>query len=54
MSILVEICEPLHLKTDGSVSVRKVYPLHIDYISALHEGLSEWNNANDEKFYSDL
>ncbi len=42
------------LKLDGSVSVRKVRPLDIDYISALSGTLSEWNSAEDEDAYHDL
>lgn len=64
MTIPAEIRENLQLKTgdtvswdlklDGSVSVRKVRPLDIDYISALSGTLSEWNSAEDEDAYRDL
>jgi len=64
MTIPAEIRENLQLKTgdtvswdlklDGSVSVRKVRPLDIDYISALSGTLSEWNSVEDEEAYHDL
>jgi len=64
MTIPAEIRENLQLKTgdtvswdlklDGSVSVRKVHPLDIDYISALSGTLSEWNSVEDEDAYRDL
>jgi len=64
MTIPIQIRESLHLKAgdtlswdskpDGSVSVRKVSPLDIDYISALSGTLSEWNSAEDEEAYRDL
>ncbi|WP_138120726.1 AbrB/MazE/SpoVT family DNA-binding domain-containing protein [Bathymodiolus heckerae thiotrophic gill symbiont] len=64
MTIPAEIRENLQLKTgdtvswdlklDGSVSVRKVRPLDIDYISALSGTLSEWNSVEDEEAYRDL
>ncbi|GAW86897.1 antitoxin PrlF [Bathymodiolus platifrons methanotrophic gill symbiont] len=64
MTIPIEIRENLHLKTgdtlawdakpDGSVSVRKVTPLDLDYISAVSGTLSEWNSAADEEAYRDL
>jgi len=64
MTIPAEIRENLQLKTgdtvswdlklDGSVSVRKVRPLDIDYISALSGTLPEWNSVEDEEAYHDL
>jgi len=64
MTIPAEIRENLQLKTGdtvswdlklgGSVSVCKVRPLDIDYISALSGTLSEWNSAEDEDAYRDL
>jgi len=64
MTIPAEIRENLQLKTgdtvswdlklDGSVSVRKVRPLDLDYISALSGTLSEWNSVEDEEAYRDL
>ncbi len=38
----------------GKVSVRRVEPIDIDYLSALSGTLSEWNSAEDEEAYHDL
>jgi len=43
-----------NLEDSGKVSVRRVEPIDIDYLSALSGTLSEWNSAEDEEAYHDL
>jgi antitoxin PrlF len=38
----------------GPVSVRKVEPLDIEFLSALETTLSEWNSENDDEAFRDL
>jgi len=64
ITIPIEIRQSLHLKTgdtlawdikeEGSVSVRRVEPIDIDYISAISGTLSEWNSEADEEAYHGL
>jgi len=42
------------IKEEGSVSVRRVEPIDLDYLSAISDTLSEWNSEADEKAYHDL
>ena len=43
-----------NLEDSGKVSVRRVEPIDIDYLSALNGTLSEWNSAEDEEAYHDV
>jgi len=64
ITIPIEIRQSLHLKTgdtlawdikeEGSVLVRRVEPVDIDYISAISGTLSEWNSEADEEAYHGL
>ena len=64
VTVPVEVRKTLQLKTgdtlawevqeDGKISVRRVEPIDIDYISALSGTLSEWNSAEDDEAYRDL
>jgi len=42
------------IQADGKVSVRRVEPIDIDYLSAVNGTLSEWNSAADDEAYADL
>ena len=42
------------VESDGKVSVRRVEPIDVDYLSALNGTLSEWNSAKDDEAYGDL
>ena len=39
---------------NDTITVRRVEPVDIDYISALSGTLSEWNSKEDETAYHDL
>jgi len=39
---------------DGSVTVRRVQPLDIEYLRAAEGTLSEWSSAEDEAAYREL
>ncbi|MBF0139564.1 MAG: type II toxin-antitoxin system PrlF family antitoxin [Magnetococcales bacterium] len=39
---------------DGTVRVRRVQPLDLDYLRALEGTMSEWHGAADEEAYRDL
>ncbi len=39
---------------NGSVQVRRVQPLDLDYLRALEGILSEWGGTEDEEAYRDL
>ena len=64
ITVPAEVRKTLHLKTgdtlawevqeDGKISVRRVEPVDIDYISALSGTLSEWGSAEDDEAYRDL
>ena len=64
ITIPIEIRKSLHLKTGdtlawdikegGNVSVRRVEPIDLDYLSAISGTLSEWNSDTDEEAYHDL
>jgi len=64
ITIPSQIRNSLHLKTgdtlswdmkeDGAVTVRRLEPMDIDYLSALSGTLSEWNSDEDEDAYHDL
>jgi len=64
ITIPIEIRKNLHLKTGdtlaweikegGNVSVRRVEPIDLDYLSAISGTLSEWNSETDEEAYHDL
>jgi len=64
ITIPSEIRETLHLKKgdtlawdikeEGSVSVRRVEPIDLDYLTAISGTLSEWNSEADEEAYHDL
>ena len=64
ITIPSEIRQSLHLKTgdtlawdikeEGSVSVRRVEPVDLDYLTAISGTLSEWNSEVDEDAYHDL
>ncbi|MEF3168606.1 MAG: type II toxin-antitoxin system PrlF family antitoxin [Deltaproteobacteria bacterium] len=42
------------IETDGTVIVRRVQPVDIEYLRAVEGTLSEWAGANDEDAYHDL
>ncbi|RLA17656.1 MAG: AbrB family transcriptional regulator [Gammaproteobacteria bacterium] len=64
VTIPIKVRKTLHLKTgdtlawdiesDGHITVRRVEPIDIDYLSALSGTLSEWNSAEDNEAYRDL
>lgn len=64
ITIPSEIRRSLHLKTgdtlswdmkeDGVITVRRLEPMDIDYLSALSGTLSEWGSDEDEAAYHDL
>jgi len=64
ITIPIEIRKNLHLKTgdtlawdikeEGSVLIRRVEPMDLDYLSAISGTLSEWNSEADEEAYHDL
>ena len=64
VTVPAEIRRSLHLKTgdtlawdiqnNGEISVRRIEPIDIDYLSALIGTLSEWNSAEDDEAYCDL
>ena len=64
VTIPAEVRKSLHLKTgdtlawdiesNGIITVRRVEPVDIDYLSALSGTLSEWNSAEDDEAYRDL
>lgn len=64
ITIPIEIRKNLHLKPGdtlawdikegGNVSVRRVEPIDLDYLSAISGTLSEWNSDTDEEAYHDL
>ena len=64
ITVPIEIRKSLHLKTgdtlawdfqsDGTISVHRVDPFDVDYISALSGTLSEWNSLEDDEAYCDL
>ncbi|MBF0419143.1 MAG: type II toxin-antitoxin system PrlF family antitoxin [Magnetococcales bacterium] len=39
---------------DGTVRVRRVQPIDLDYLRALEGTMSEWHGAADEEAYRDL
>ncbi len=39
---------------DGSVVVRRVQPLDVDYLRAVQGTLGEWDSAEDEEAYREL
>ena len=38
----------------GTVAVRRVQPLDVEYLRAVEKTLSEWRSAEDEAAYGDL
>lgn len=64
VTVPVEVRRAMHLEfgdtlawdveSDGKVSVRRVEPVDVDYLSALNGTLSEWNSAADDEAYGDL
>ena len=64
VTVPAEVRKTLRLKTgdtlaweiqkDGKISVRRVEPIDVDYISALSGTLSEWSSAEDDEAYRDL
>jgi len=64
ITVPAEVRKSLHLKTgdvlaweiheDGKISVHRVEPVDLEYISALSGTLSEWNSAEDDEAYRDL
>ena len=64
ITVPVEVRRAMHLESgdtlawdiqsDGKVSVRRVEPIDVDYLSALNGTLSEWNSAKDDEAYGDL
>jgi antitoxin PrlF len=38
----------------GTVSIRKMEPLDLEFLVALEKTLSEWNSENDDRAYLDL
>lgn len=63
-TIPLRIREHLHLKqkdeivyellSDGTVVVRKITPLDLEYLKSMESTLSEWNSENDERAYKHL
>ncbi|MBX9635927.1 AbrB/MazE/SpoVT family DNA-binding domain-containing protein [Nitrosomonas sp.] len=64
VTVPAEVRKTLQLKTgdtlawevqeDGKISVRRIEPIDVDYISALSGTLSEWSSAEDAEAYRDL
>lgn len=64
VTVPAEVRKTLNLKTgdalaweiqeDGKISVRRVEPVDVDYLSSLSGTLSEWNSAEDDEAYRDL
>lgn len=64
VTIPAEVRKALHLKpgdsliweiqSDGRISVRRVEPVDVDYLTALNGTLSEWNSPEDDEAYRDL
>ena len=64
VTVPAEVRKTLHLKTgdilaweiqsNGQISVRRVEPVDVDYLSALNGTLSEWNSEEDDEAYRDL
>ena len=64
ITVPAEVRKTLHLKTgdilaweiqsNGQISVRRVEPVDVDYLSALNGTLSEWNSEEDDEAYRDL
>ncbi len=64
VTVPAEVRKTLHLKTgdtlawetqeNGKISVRRVEPVDVDYLSSLNGILSEWNSAEDDEAYRDL
>lgn len=42
------------IQVDGQVSVRRLEPIDVDYLSAINGTLSEWNSREDDEAYGDL
>lgn len=42
------------LLSDGTVIVRKTFPLDLDYLKALNSTLNEWESDEDEQAYKIL
>jgi len=42
------------IENDGRITVRRLEPIDLAYLSALHGTLSEWNSAEDDEAYRDL
>ena len=42
------------IKENDTITVRRVKPVDIEYLSALSDTLSEWNSEEDETAYHDL
>ncbi len=38
----------------GTIRLRKVEPLDLEFLSGLESPLSEWNSENDDQAYRDL
>ena len=64
VTVPAEVRKTLNLKTgdtlaweiqeDGKISVRRLEPVDVDYLSSLSGTLSEWNSAEDDEAYRDL
>ena len=64
VTVPAEVRKSLYLKTgdilaweiqsNGQISVRRVEPVDVDYLSALNGTLSEWNSEEDDEAYRDL
>ena len=42
------------IEPNGRVAVRRILPLDIEYLGAVHGTLCEWTTADDEKAYGRL
>lgn len=42
------------LLPDDTVTVRKVYPIDLEYLKAIESTLNEWNSEEDEHGYKNL
>jgi AbrB family looped-hinge helix DNA binding protein len=42
------------IETDGRILVRRLEPIDVSYLKALHGTLSEWDSAEDDEAYRDL
>ena len=61
VTVPAEVRKTLQLKTgdtlawevqeDGKISVRRIEPIDVDYISALSGTLSEWSSVEDDEAY---